>query len=138
MLDEDMKWFISTCHPCQTQQMCHLHLPPTIPNIPTLFQKVHIDTMLMPTITKVGYLIQACCALSSWPEWHPLQKENKKTLKDFIFEGVLCQWGGVAEIVTNNGPAFIAAAGNLSKKYGIHHIKISPYNSQANGVVECK
>ena len=44
----------------------------------------------------------------------------------------------MAEIVTNNGPAFIAAAGYLSKKYGIHHVKISPYNSQANGMVERK
>src|SRR5882724_10358180 len=38
----------------------------------------------------------------------------------------------------NNGPTFVAAAGYLSEKYGIHHIKISPYNSQANGVVEQK
>jgi len=44
----------------------------------------------------------------------------------------------VAEIVTNNGPTFVAAAGYLSKKYGLHHIKISPYNSQANSVVEGK
>ena len=44
----------------------------------------------------------------------------------------------MAEIVTDNGPAFVAAAGYLSEKYGIHHIKISPYNSQANGVVERK
>ena len=28
--------------------------------------------------------------------------------------------------------------GYLAKKYGIHHIKISPYNSQANGVVKRK
>ena len=44
----------------------------------------------------------------------------------------------MAEIVTDNGPAFVAVAGYLSEKYGIHHIKISPYNSQANGIVECK
>src|SRR5882724_9930865 len=33
---------------------------------------------------------------------------------------------------------FVAVAGYLLEKYGIHHIKISPYNSQANGLVECK
>src|SRR5882724_2427348 len=27
MLDEDVKWFSSTYHPCQTQQMHHLHFP---------------------------------------------------------------------------------------------------------------
>src|SRR5882724_6770218 len=121
-----------------THHPCHLHLPPTIPDLPTLFCKVHIDTMLMPTINKFSYLVKACCALSSWPKWHPLQKENKKTLRDFIFNDILCRWGGVAEIVTDNVPVFVAAVGYLSKKYGIHHIKISPYNSQANGVVERK
>ena len=40
--------------------------------------------------------------------------------------------------MTDNGPAFVAATGYLSKKYGIHHIKISPYNSQANGLMEQK
>ena len=27
MLEEDVKWFVSTCNPCQTQQLQHLHLP---------------------------------------------------------------------------------------------------------------
>ena len=136
MLDEDVKWFVSTFHPCQTQQTCHLYLPPTIPDIPMLFCKVHIDTMLMPTVNKFWYLVQAHCALSSWAKLHPLQKENEKTLGNFIFEDSLCWWGGMAEIITNNGPAFIAAAGYICEKYGIHHVKIYPYNSQANGVVK--
>src|SRR5882724_7012473 len=33
---------------------------------------------------------------------------------------------------------FVAVAGYLSEKYGIHHIKISAYNSQANGIVKRK
>src|SRR5882724_7720140 len=82
--------------------------------------------------------MHACCALSSWPEWHPLRKENEKTLGDFIFEEIPCRWGGVAEIVTHNGPEFVAAAAYLSEKYSIHHIKISPYNSWVNGLVEHK
>ena len=36
------------------------------------------------------------------------------------------------------GPEFVAAAAYLSEKYSIHHIKISPYNSWENGLVECK
>ena len=70
MLDEDVKWFVLTCHPCQTWQTRHLHLLPTIPNIPMLFHKVHIDTMLMPMVNKFWYLIQVHCVLSSWAEWH--------------------------------------------------------------------
>jgi hypothetical protein len=48
-------------------------------------------------------------------------------LKIFSVDG-----GGLEEIVTDNGPPFIAAVNWLNEKYGIHHIRITPYNSQAN------
>src|SRR6266481_6385234 len=121
-----------------TSAPSHSPSHPGILDISSLFHKVHIDTMLMPTVNKFRYLVQAHCALSSWPEWQPLWKENEKSLGDFIFEEILCRWGGVAKIVMDNGPAFVATASYLSEKYGIHHIKISPYNSQANGLIERK
>ena len=40
------------------------------------------------------------------------------------------------EVVTDNGPSFSKEFAELLQRYGIQHIKISPYNSQANGVVE--
>jgi len=40
------------------------------------------------------------------------------------------------EIVTDNGAAFVAALEVLANRYGIRHIRISAYNSRANGVVE--
>jgi hypothetical protein len=54
----------------------------------------------------------------------------------FIFKEILCRWGGLEEIVTNNGMPFVAALDWLAEKYHIHHIHISAYNSQLNGVVE--
>ena len=54
----------------------------------------------------------------------------------FIFKKILCHWGAVSELVTDNGLAFVQALDVLMSWYGIHHIQISPYNSQANGVVE--
>jgi hypothetical protein len=54
----------------------------------------------------------------------------------FIFKEILCRWGVLEEIVTDNGPAFIEALNWLAEQYGIHHICISPYNSQVNGIVE--
>ena len=58
------------------------------------------------------------------------------TLGDFIFKEILCRWGGVAEIVMDNGLEFVEVAAYLLEKYSIHHIKITPYNSQENGLVE--
>jgi hypothetical protein len=54
----------------------------------------------------------------------------------FIFEEFLCRWGVPEEIVTDNGPASVEALNWLAEQYGIHHICILPYNSQANGIVE--
>jgi hypothetical protein len=57
-------------------------------------------------------------------------------LGDRIHEDILCQWGSLWEIFTDNGPAFLKAMEYLSKRYHINHIWISGYNSRANGTVE--
>ena len=136
MLVDDIKWFIWTCHECQVRQTQHFHIPPTILIIGGLFRKVHIDTMLMPRSGGYRYIVQARCALSAYPEWRMLRSENSTTLSSFIFKDLLCWWGPLSEIVTDNGPAFVQALDILADRYGIRHIRISPYNSQANGVVE--
>src|SRR6201999_2292878 len=69
-------------------------------------------------------------------EAQALKVENSRTLGRFIFHHLLCRFGAIQEIVTDNGSAFIKAMDYLSDKYGINHIKISPYNSQAQGIVE--
>jgi hypothetical protein len=83
-----------------------------------------------------SYVVQARCSLSAWPEWRMLRKENGWTLGAFLFEEVLCRWGGVEEIVSDNGTPFVAALDWLAEKYSIRHICISAYNSRANGIVE--
>jgi transposase InsO family protein len=92
--------------------------------------------MFMPLVQGYRYIVQARCSLISWPEWRKLKKENGRTLGAFIFEEILCRWGGLEEIVTDNGPAMLAALEWLSEKYHINHIRISAYNSKANGIVE--
>jgi hypothetical protein len=42
----------------------------------------------------------------------------------FIFKEILCWWGGIAEIVTDNGPAFVKATDTLAHQYDIQHISI--------------
>ena len=57
-------------------------------------------------------------------------------LGDWIFQDILCRWGTLVEIVSDNGKPFIAALSHLEKKYHVKHIRISGYNSRANGIVE--
>jgi hypothetical protein len=65
-----------------------------------------------------------------------LKSETGQTLGAFLFEEVLCRWGRVEEIVTDNGTPFVAALDQLSKRYHINHIQISAYNSCANRIVK--
>jgi hypothetical protein len=133
---EDIKWYAKTCHKCQVWQTRKLHIPPTILIPGGLFRKAHIDMMKMPKAGRFEYLVQARCVLTSYPEWHMLRKENTCTLCTFIFEELLCRWGPITKIITDNAPAYKIAVDELVRKYGIHPIHVSPYNSQANGIVE--
>ena len=107
-----------------------------MPVIGGLFRKVHLDKMVMPQSASYQYIVQDRCVLTAYPEWQMLHSENTSALASFIFEDILCCWGALAEIVTDNGPAFVQALDVLADRYNIGHIRISPYNSQANGVVE--
>lgn len=65
-----------------------------------------------------------------------VKNENFKTIAKFIHKNLLCQWGALEIIVTDNAPQYIQAADYLSEKFHIYHIKISPYNSRAQGPIE--
>jgi hypothetical protein len=82
------------------------------------------------------YIVQGHCSLTQYPEFHKLRSENAKALGDWIFEDIICCWGSLREIVTDNGSAFLKALEYIAKKYHINHIRISSYNSHANSLVE--
>jgi hypothetical protein len=134
-LDQDIKWFGQTCHQCQVCQMCY-HIPPKVATPTSLFRKAHIDTMYMPRVLGYCYIIQARCSLSSYPEHQKLRKESRSTIGAFIFKDILCHWGALEEIITDNSQAFVEALNWFAEQYRIHHICISLYNSQVNGIVE--
>ena len=90
----------------------------------------------MPPAAGFRYIVQARCLLTAWPEWRTLCTETGRTLGAFVFEDILCRWGAVDEIVTDNGSAFVAVLTYLADRYGIRHIRISAYNSHTNGIVE--
>ena len=137
-LNDDVRWFIRTCHECQVRQTEYFFIPPTVPEVPSLFRKAHIDTFLMPKAGSYRYVHHARDALSSYPEGRASTSDSGKVIADFIFQDILCRWGALEEIVTDNAPPYIAALDVLASRYGIRHIRVSGYNSQANGIVESK
>jgi hypothetical protein len=69
-------------------------------------------------------------------EGRPARDEKGRTIGIWMFEDIICRWGCLVEIITDNGPAYRAAVAWLEEKYGIKGIRISAYNSKANGKIE--
>ena len=92
--------------------------------------------MHLPRSGGFGYIVQGCCSLTHYPIFCMLWKETAQSLGDWIFQDILCCWGTLVEIVSNNGKPFVAALGHLDKKYHIKHIRISRYNSHTNSIVK--
>lgn len=136
LMTDDIKWYNRTCHECQIRQIRKLHIPPIVPMPGGIFRRVHIDVMMMPKAGGFDRIIHARCALTAYPEWRMLRKESTKIIASFIFEDLFCRWGPIVEIVTDNAPVIKAAVDDLVARYNVHHVRISPYNSQANGIIE--
>lgn len=90
LLDQDVRWYIKTCHECQVRLLTKIHIPPTVPTPASLFRKVYIDTFLMPKSGGYRYIVHARCSLSSYPEWRMLRRETGETIGAFIFQEILC------------------------------------------------
>ncbi|CAK5284029.1 unnamed protein product [Mycena citricolor] len=136
-MERDVDWWRKTCHSCQVRQKTLLRTPPTPTMTPSVFQKIHTDVMIMGTPSNgYRYVVAARDSLTRYVEARPLQADNAKAIARFLLKDIVCCWGCPKWIVTDNAGQFVAALNWLQKKYGIKGIRISPYNSQANGTVE--
>ena len=136
-MERDISWYCKTCDICQARQKLLVKIPPIVTHTPSIFQVLHADTMNMsPKSNGCGYIVHGRCGMTSWMEGRPLKLENGKAIANWLFEDIICRWGCITEIVTDNGSPYRSAVGWLEQKYGIKGIKISAYNSKANGKIE--
>ena len=136
LMGQDIAWYVKTCHICQSRQTHQVLIPPVVATPAPLFTKMFMDTMHLPRSGGFSYIAQGRCSLTGYPEFRMLRKETAQSLGNWIFQDVLCRWGTLTEIVSDNGKPFVAALTYLERKYHIKHIRISGYNSRTNGIVE--
>ena len=91
---------------------------------------------MTPASNGCKYIVHGRERVTSWPEARALKDEKARSIALWLYEEIICRWGCLREIVTDNGAPFKAAAQWIQAKWGIKHIMISPYNSRANGAVE--
>ncbi|SJL18320.1 uncharacterized protein ARMOST_21906 [Armillaria ostoyae] len=136
-MERDIVWYVSTCHICQECQKTVIKVPPMVSFTPSIFQVLHADTMHMPqALNGHKYIVHGHCVLTSWMEGRTLASETAQAIGERLFKEIICRWGCLSLIITDNGKQFKAAIKYLEKKYGIRGIQIAPYNSQANGRIK--
>jgi hypothetical protein len=133
---KDVASFVKTCHEYQTRSTQKPKRSLTVQQPSGLFRKVCLDAMLMPKSGGYRYVLAARCDLSGWLEARKSSSCSSKACSQFIWEDIYCRWGAIEILVSDNGPDIAKAASILAARYSGNHIKISPYNSRANGVVE--
>jgi hypothetical protein len=105
-------------------------------NTSSYLKTAYINTMHMPPSGSFKYIVQARCSLSYYPEFKMLRAKTARTLGDWIYEDILCRWGSLEKVVTDNGPAFLKVMDYPSRWYHLNHICISGYNSWADRLVK--
>jgi hypothetical protein len=133
---KDIKDHVRSCHTCQIRSTKKMHIPITMSHPPCLFSKVYLDVMKMPLARGKQWLIGCRDDLSGITECKAIARDKAKVIAKFFLKRIILRYGIVQEVTTDNGPSFSKEFAQLLKQYGIHHIRISPYNSQGNGVVE--
>ncbi|GJE97287.1 polyprotein [Phanerochaete sordida] len=132
----DIRHHVRSCHQCQIRSVRKAQVPIIVSTPSTIFLKIYVDVMFMPRYHGYRYIAAARDDLSGAAEGRALKACNAMNMSKFFWEQILCRYGAVGEVVTDNGSEVEAAYSELMDKYGIPQIKISAYNSKANGVVE--
>ena len=135
-MNKQIQDHIRSCHTCQLRTTKKMHIPITISHPPALFSKVYLDVMKMPLARGKRWLVSCRDDLSGITECKAIASDTVKVIAQFFLKHIILRYGIVQEVVTDNGSSFGKEFSALMEKYGINHIKISRYNSQANGVVE--
>jgi transposase InsO family protein len=133
---QDVTQYVKSCHTCQLRSTKKMHIPITLSQPVALFRKVYLDLMKMPEAQGKNWIVACRDDLSGTAEARALAADNARALASFFIEQVIFRYGTVIELVTDNGSSLGGEFARLVSKYNIHQIKISAYNSQANGVVE--
>lgn len=132
----DVRHHVRSCRECQIRSVKKAEVPLIISTPVDLFHKVYMDVMFMPTAHGYSCIVACRDDLSGVTEARALRSPTSKDVARFFWEQIICRYGAIHVVVTDNGSETKGAFELLVQKYGVHHIRISPYNSKANGVVE--
>jgi len=102
----------------------------------TLWTWWTVDITHMPKVRGKKYLIVAREYLSGWPEAKAISNASSETVARFVFEEICCRWGVPEKLSVDGGTENKSVVTALAKRFGIHRVQASAYNSRGQGLIE--
>jgi hypothetical protein len=129
--------YVRTCKRCQLRSSYFpkIRISPTW--VPTVLRKFNMDLVDMGIRSNgYQYIVDIRDDLSGWLEARMLSRKASDDVAEFLWQDIICRFGCIPQISTDNGTEFKKAVDILTKKYGVNIIRISPHNPAANGMIE--
>ncbi|XP_018397147.1 PREDICTED: uncharacterized protein K02A2.6-like [Cyphomyrmex costatus] len=129
-MDKEIEERVAACQDCQKNRDRQPKLPLYTWNVAAKpWERIHLDF----AGEFMGLI--AVDSFSKWVEVALMKSTTEKTIK--IMEEWIARNEVPRQIITDNGPQFIAKEfATACKKWGIQHIKVTPYHPQSNGMAE--
>ncbi len=133
-IDLDIEHLSRKCSGCQMIQ----NMPPAVPLHPwdwpeRPWQRIHID-FAGPFMESMFLVIVD--AHSKWPEVIRMKSTTAERTVEVV-RSVFARYGVPEQLVTDNGPQFVAESfQQFLKANGIRHIRSAPYHPATNGLAE--
>ena len=137
---EQVEIYVAACIKCQTRKR-HVKTRQRLKHAETSrpFEMLGIDVAGPFTITKKGnkYIITAICYFSKYCITAAVKDFTAFTTAKFIFEQIICKFGIVAKILTDQGANFEAElTQHLCQFLKIDKLRCTSYHPKAAGEVE--
>lgn len=129
--------YCRTCRQCQLRSSYHPKVMINPTWVPTILRKFNLDLVEMGIkSSKYLYIVDVRDDLTGWLEARMLSRKSSEDVAEFLWQDIICRFGCIPQISTDNGTEFKKAVDILARKYGIKIIRISPYNPAGNGMIE--
>jgi hypothetical protein len=102
----------------------------------TVWEKVGLDVVHMPSSGGYKYIVFARDDLSGWVEGRALTSANSASVAKFVYEDVIVRHGCPRRIVVDGGSENKGFVEELLDAFRIRRVEISAYHPQSNGLVE--
>ena len=141
-IEADCAAHVRKCHQCQVHGDLK-HMPPM--PLHTMTSPWPFSTWGLDIIGKIHpttsngheFIIIAIDYFTKWVEAASYEVLNSKKVVQFIQTNIICRYGVLHEIISDNGLHFKGETEKLLRQSNnIQHHKFSPYRPQTNGAVE--